>query len=508
MNYIFVIIVIIVAFQACFGNGELATNIPPGKITNIITIMLENRSFNNMLGWLKRTNSEVNGLTGAEYNLYNVNDPNSEKVYVNDQHPYTVRRDLGHSIGAINEQVFGTVGVNEPVPLPSVAPMNGFVQNYVRSGGIAEEAMGAFNPNDVPISYALAQEFGVFDRWFCSVPGNTMPNRAYLHACTSEGMAYNDVPTLIRGHKGKMIYESVMEEGYNWVNYFQEVPATMVHTYPRTVVNDGNDHLRHYSRFVEDALSGNLPPLSYIDPRYFDFPGAPQNDNHPGNADVKNGEASLKHVYETLRQSPQWNSSLLIITYDEHGGFYDHVPTPLYAPNPDGQVHDDFDFDRVGVRVPTIMVSPWIAKGKVIHGPPANQKPTNTSEYEASSVASTIKKMWGLSSDFLTERDRWAGTFEHIFNDLSQPRTDCPMELPPAPTPTLQPDLNEPVMGLQEDFILFAAGLINDDIPKGTVFTELEGSLYVKQALSRYFGKCIYPKGSLDYFEGCEEMFY
>ncbi len=125
---------------------------------------------------------------------------------------------------------------------------------------------------------------------------------------------------------------------------------------------------------------------------------------------MSNGEILLKETYEIIRNSPHWEESLFVITYDEHGGFYDHVPTPLYAPNPDGIVHPDFGFDRLGVRVPTIMVSPWIKKGTVVHAPPKDQMPFGTSEYEASSVYATVKKMWQLDSDFLTKRDEWAAT--------------------------------------------------------------------------------------------------
>jgi phospholipase C len=142
---------------------------------------------------------------------------------------------------------------------------------------------------------------------------------------------------------------------------------------------------------------------------------------------VANGQRLVKEVYEALRAGPQWNQTLLIVTYDEHGGFYDHVATPTAGvPSPDGVRGPPpffFKFDRLGVRVPTIMISPWIKKGTVVG---RASGPTDTSEYEHSSIPATIKKIFNLSSDFLTKRDAWAGTFEHIFTELDQPRTDCP----------------------------------------------------------------------------------
>ncbi|KAK3003683.1 hypothetical protein RJ639_018453, partial [Escallonia herrerae] len=153
----------------------------------------------------------------------------------------------------------------------------------------------------------------------------------------------------------------------------------------------------------------------------------PANDDHPSH-DVYQGQVFVKEVYETLRDSPQWNETMLVITYDEHGGFFEHVPTPVRGvPSPDGIVGQEpfyFKFDRLGVRVPTIVVSPWIEKGTVVHGPKGSPSPT--SEYEHSSIPATVKKIFNLTSPFLTKRDEWAGTFEGIIQTRTQPRTDCP----------------------------------------------------------------------------------
>ena len=150
-----------------------------------------------------------------------------------------------------------------------------------------------------------------------------------------------------------------------------------------------------------------------------------KNDNHPPHS-IKEGEKFLKMVYETLRSSPQWNQTLFLLTYDEHGGFYDHVPPPL-APKPDhATTHNslpNFDFDRLGVRVPTIVISPWVEKGNVIRGP----SPSG-GHFEHSSIAATVKKVFGLKYH-LTRRDAWAATFDVAVTRKS-PRTDCPMKLP------------------------------------------------------------------------------
>jgi len=300
--------------------------------------------------------------------------------------------------------------------------MSGFVETHVASKeGQPGEVMGCFPPEALPVTSSLAQEFAVFDRWFSSVAGPTQPNRFFLHSGTSDGMATNNKPRLALGMPLRSLYQSVQEAGLTWVNYFQEVPSTLLLRWTRL---PRNWSFKHFSAFERDAMQGNLPNLSFIDPRYFDFPGAPQNDNHPGGADVLNGEILQKRIYEILRNSPSWNDTLFIITYDEHGGYYDHVSPPINVPNPDGKVSEDppYDFTRLGVRVPTIMISPWIEKGTVVH---RAEGPAPNSEFDASSVAATLKKLFNLES-FLSKRDAWAGTFENVFSQRTTPRTDCP----------------------------------------------------------------------------------
>jgi len=198
------------------------------------------------------------------------------------------------------------------------------------------------------------------------VAGPTQPNRFFMHSATSDGMANNNNVRLALGMPQRTIYQNLQEEGFTRRNYFSEVPSLLLARWPRLPQNWGN--FKHMRQFERDCMNNSLPHVSFIDPRYFDFPGAPQNDNHPGNADLRNGEVLLKRIYETLRNSPSWGTSLLIITYDENGGYYDHVPPPKDVPNPDGKVSTDppFDFTRLGVRVPTIMVSPWIDRGVVV----------------------------------------------------------------------------------------------------------------------------------------------
>eukprot|EP00271_Cylindrocystis_brebissonii_P016900 TRINITY_DN4189_c0_g2_i1.p1 TRINITY_DN4189_c0_g2~~TRINITY_DN4189_c0_g2_i1.p1 ORF type:complete len:492 (-),score=68.75 TRINITY_DN4189_c0_g2_i1:437-1762(-) len=309
-------------------------------------------------------------------------------------------------------------------------------------------------------------EFAVFDRWHASMTASTQPNRMHVHSATSHGATGNHVPDLIRGFPQKTIFDSIHEDNLSFGIYFQSVPSVFFLSKLRQLKYIPNYH--PWAKFKSDAKAGKLPNYSFLEPKYFDLISNPANDDHPSH-DVSEGQRLLKEVYETLRASPQWKDMLLIITYDEHGGFYDHVPTPTRdVPSPDGIVGPEpwvFEFDRVGVRVPTIMVSPWINKGTVVHSP---RGPMPSSVYEHSSVPATLKKLFNLKADFLTKRDEWAGTFEHIVMERDSPRTDCPEELPSPPWSLRHSPANEdaPLTEWQSELVQLAAILAGEiDMP-------------------------------------------
>ncbi|KAJ7566009.1 hypothetical protein O6H91_02G084600 [Diphasiastrum complanatum] len=311
--------------------------------------------------------------------------------------------------------------------------MNGFAQEAEKEfEGLSTAVMSGFKPELLPVHTALAMEFAVFDKWFASIPTSTQPNRSYVHSATSNGLMSNVLSELFKGFPQKTIFDSLDESQLSFGIYYQSVPSTIIYNSLR--------QLKHITKFQnydllfkQHAKEGKLPNYTVIEPVYFDSSILPANDDHPVH-DVSNGQRLVKEVYETLRKSPQWNETLLIITYDEHGGFYDHVPTPVRnVPNPDGlngPAPDNFPFDRLGVRVPMIMVSPWINKGTVVHEP---NGPTPDSQYEHSSIPATVKKIFNLKADFLTKRDAWAGTFESVISARTTPRTDCPEVLPSPP---------------------------------------------------------------------------
>jgi phospholipase C len=238
--------------------------------------------------------------------------------------------------------------------------------------------MSGFTKESLPVMNTLAQEFAVFDRLFASVPGPTWPNR--LYALTATSMGNTDVDIWFQGEPGqfytqKTIFEQLDESGYTWRNYYNDTPWELMLNY----VAHNLDNLEPMDSFFYACETGTLPTFSWINPRtgINVTTGIGSNDFHPTH-DVSAAESYYKDIYEAIRSSPKWNSSLFIITFDEHGGFYDHVPTPKDGvPSPGDNTPsnpDLFEFDRLGVRLPTLAISPWIEKGTVISEAPAKYR--------------------------------------------------------------------------------------------------------------------------------------
>ncbi|KAK3408460.1 hypothetical protein EUGRSUZ_J00693 [Eucalyptus grandis] len=459
---------------------------------------MENRSFDHTLGWMKRLNPAINGVDGSESTPLSTADPNSTRFYFDDRSHY-VDPDPGHSFQAIREQIFGSDNTSADPP-----PMDGFAQQAYSmdpSMNMSRDVMSGFNPDMVAVYKALVSEFAVFDRWFASVPSSTQPNRLYVHSGTSAGATSNIPALLIKGYPQRTIFENLYDAGLSFGIYFQNIPATLFYRNLRKLKYLTKFHPYGLS-FKNDARRGKLPNYTVVEQRFMDTKLAPANDDHPSH-DVYQGQMFVKEVYETLRASPQWNQTLLLITYDEHGGYFDHVPTPVRGvPSPDGIVGPEpfnFTFNRLGVRVPTIAISPWIEKGTVVHGP--NGSPSPTSEYEHSSIPATVKRLFNLSAPFLTKRDAWAGTFEGIVQTRTQPRTDCPEKLP-TPVKIRKGEAKEDakLSEFQQELMQLAAVLKGEHIFSnnlesfGKEMTVKEGKEYMEDAVKSFFEAGLYAK--------------
>lgn len=293
------------------------------EIETIVVLCMENRSFDHALGSLSLLEGRgVDGLRGGETN----NSSRGDSVGVFRLDDLTVA-DPPHSWDACHAQWNG--GRND-----------GFVRAH--EGPNEREVMGYHVRAQLPVTYALADAYALADRWFCSVLGPTWPNRFYLHGGTALGQRGN-APVL--GFSS--IFARLARAGVQSRNYYHDVPWAL----------GGYGKLLGLSRiedFFEDAASGRLPPFCVIDPQFF---GPMANDDHPDH-DVRLGQALIGSVYAALARSPQWGRCLFVLTYDEHGGFFDHVPPPTVV-----DAHPDFR--TMGFRVPSLVVGPLVRRGVV-----------------------------------------------------------------------------------------------------------------------------------------------
>jgi len=445
--------------------------------------MMENRSFDHLLGFLKRdTKKDIDGLTGNETNPFDPSKPNSPTARVTSTSPY-VDPNAGHSYESTYRQIFG-VSPNGPKSNPP--PMSGFVADAeAMEKGWGPEVMSCFNSSSLPVLTSLALEYAVFDKWYSSLPGPTEPNRAFLHSCSSAGYVDNNEFELAEGFPQRTLQVALSDAGYSWKVYYDVFPSAFF----MRQLRDYPFHFHGTSQFIDDCKNGNLPTYSFIEPSYFSVPtNGPANDQHPSH-NVEDGELFIKKIYEAIRASPLWSKTAFIVTYDEHGGFFDHVPTPLNGvPNPDGNVSPppyNFNFDRLGIRIPTVVISPWIPKGLVVH---EAKGPFPTSQYEHCSVAATLRKVLANVTTLpLNKRDEWAATFENIFS-LSSPRQDCPTILPTPPLPTLPHKRNtyeKPLNDLQMNMVE-TANYLGKKIDLSHLRTEQEGGQFAEERMNQF----------------------
>jgi phospholipase C len=261
-----------------------------------------------------------------------------------------------------------------------------------------------YAPETLPVMSALARGYAVCDRWFASAPTQTIPNRAFAAAGTSLGHLDN---------KNKLftcpsIYSRLSAAGHDWRIFGYNAPPLTRHDFPDTLHAD-ESHFGHFRDFQEQAEAGTLPAYTFLEPSW----GSAGNSQHP-NYDVALGEQRIHDVYRALRDGPGWNETLLVVTYDEHGGNYDHVAPPYGAVAPDDSIGEfGFKFDRFGVRIPALLVSPLIEKGSVFrpkHG-----------VVDHTSILKTLAERWRLKH--LTKRDAAAASLADVLT-LMAPRSD------------------------------------------------------------------------------------
>jgi len=446
--------------------------------------MLENRSFDQMLGFLYSSTGNVatnnqpfEGLTGNESNP---DDTGREmkvfKIDENAPHPYLMPgADPGEGFHNTNYQLFRT-----DTPAEGEIPTNqGFVINFKaaiasdQSKGFKDtlpgtdpaEIMGMYSPSVLPVMSGLAKGFAVCDHWFASAPTQTIPNRAFSAAATSQGHLDNKVKVFTC----PSIFGSLSKANIDWAIYgYTRDPMTRLDYSDTQSANES--HFGHFRDFTARAAAGTLPAYTFLEP---DF-GASGNSQHP-NYDVSLGEKLIYDVYNAVRSGPGWNDTLLLITYDEHGGNYDHVPPPWGAAPPDDSVGEwGFDFTRFGVRIPALLISPRIAAGTVFRA--------KQGTIDHTSVLKTIELLWNL--DPLTKRDKAAPDLGDVLT-LATPRTDDPLvnvEIPVSTAP--HPNQAQPSVLEKVHVSKVAALPLRND--KGSYDQHLPPDLSTSAAIGEY----------------------
>lgn len=403
------------------------------EIDHIVVLMLENRSLDHMLGFLYTDQGNISpagqpfeGLTGRESNpdqtgaqvpVFRIQ-PTSPGAY------YMPGAIPGEGYQATNQQLFGSTTPG------SQAPTNtGFVANFAATlplrrqqghsafpGTTSHSIMGCFTPEALPVLSGLARGYAVCDHWYASVPTETLPNRAFVCAGTSQGHMDDATHTFTV----PSIFNLLSQHNLGWAVYGYQLQPLTRGTFPDIHTADAS-HFGVFTDFQKAAANGTLPPFTFLEPSW----ASTGNSQHP-NYNVALGEQLIHDVYYTLRQGPGWAKTLLVITYDEHGGCYDHVPPPSGAVPPDNSPGEyGFDFTRFGVRVPAVLVSPLIPAGTVF------RVPDGTTPLDHTSILKTVQRRWSLPP--LSARDKAAPDVGPVLT-LTTARTDDPLAGVTVPT--------------------------------------------------------------------------
>ena len=351
-------------------------------IEHVVVLMMENRSFDHLFGWLPGADGVQEGLeyvdkAGQSHAIYHLAPEFQGCQY----------GDPDHSYGG------GRVQFD-----------NGANDGWLRASTNDLFPIGYYKDGDLDFYRDAAPGWTTLDLYFSAILGPTFPNRLYQHAGQTDRLTnsvnVSSMPT---------IWDRLAEKGVSRTYYYSDLPVTALWGQRLLSIS------KLYDEFLDDAAAGRLPRVSYVDPRFIGEEAGTSNDDHPF-ADIRNGQVLLNEVYEAVTSSPNWENTVLVINYDEWGGFYDHVPPPL-APltDLDPTIGND---GRLGFRVPCTVISPLARRGLVAK-----------KQYDHTSILSMIEWRWGLEP--LTARDASANNIAQVLDfrrgkDFSAPRYSVP----------------------------------------------------------------------------------
>jgi len=355
---------------------------------------------------------------------------------------------------------------NETPPQDGVACNQGFIIDYAatipaenredpvcRMKTDPASIMGCYDPAVPIVLTTLAREFAVCDQWFCSAPTQTWPNRRFVHSATSWGDVQNTPTDMFPHEPWPTLFDQLSDHDRSWGNYHHGVPLTGL-LFPHLLFEHPLRFLG-IDDFVDLARHGKLPDYSFIEPSFVIDP-SDQLPPHP----LWKGEELIARVYDAIFSGDAWDRTLLIVTYDEHGGCYDHVPPPTHATPPDDHRGKyDFGFDRFGVRVPAVLCSAYTQKGTVF-------RTDGDVPVDHTSVMKTVRQRFGISED-LTCRDAKAPCLDGVLNfQAKRDETTLPRDMKPSYCGASDLD-DEPLSSFQKDILNLAAAFPRADAAAG-----------------------------------------
>jgi phospholipase C len=360
---------------------------PPGKsgIKHIVVVMMENRSFDHFLGWLPQVNAQADGKQAG-------------LTYVD---RYRVPHDTHH----LTE--FASCGFQDPdhsYEGGRIQLNGGACNGWLRSGLNDSLSIGYFEQADLQFLGQAVPGWTTFDRYFSAVMAETYPNRFYVHCAQTDRLHNGDRP-IGAPFRLRSIWDRLRAKHVSGKYYYSDIPFTfLMQSHGPTIAKVGDPAAPLAGTFFGDAAAGTLPAVSYVDPQFLNEDGGLSNDDHP-HADVRAGEVFMNQVYDAVRQGPGWKNTVLVITYDEWGGFFDHVP-PGKAPDVSPRTA------LRGFRVPTVVISPFARRGHISH-----------QTFDHTSILKMIEWRWGLKP--LTPRDQHAHNLATVL-DFANPDTSTP----------------------------------------------------------------------------------
>lgn len=381
------------------------------QIEHIVVLMLENRSFDSTLGWLYdqqnhpkkfiipyNQKKQYDGLTYANFSVRNEKGKTPEFLKIKEG--VTHREFPIPGVSAVYHNSLAqldTTNINNKIgTFGHPSAMDGFYTAYASFNRESrEQILETYNPEQLSVLNGLAREYPLSDAWFSSVPAHTLSNRAFLHAGTSEGVLVQSNRPLFRS---RTIFNVLLDYDVSCKVYKSNkvIPSLARASMTRLSSPSLHDNLGEIDDFLKDAKNGTLPSYSFLEPHIISeqlkfIEDGIDNSYHPP-SDVLAAEKFLAKIWDAVRLGKNWEKTLFITVFDEHGGFVDHVSPPWGASIPsmrEGRENPDFSFNRFGVRVPVIIASPWVDEKTIFRS-------LTDVPYDDTSIAATILDWQGI----------------------------------------------------------------------------------------------------------------